>query len=93
MCAQSCLTLCDPRDCSSPGSSVHGILQARTLEWAATFSSRDLPNPGTEATSLGLSALAGRLPLHHLGAQSSMLYNNCYNLSPSPVGGVPGRLR
>ena len=30
--AQSCLTLCDPMDCSSPGSSVHGILQARTLE-------------------------------------------------------------
>ena len=33
--AQSSLTLCDPIDCSPPGSSVHGILQARTLEWAA----------------------------------------------------------
>ena len=36
MCAkllQSCLTLCDPRDGSLPGSSVHGILQARILEW------------------------------------------------------------
>ena len=31
--AQSCLTLCDPMDCSLPGSSVHGILQARTLGW------------------------------------------------------------
>ena len=31
--AQSCLTLRDPMDCSLPGSSVHGILQARTLEW------------------------------------------------------------
>ena len=31
--AQSCLTLCDPMDCSPPGSSVHGILQARILEW------------------------------------------------------------
>ena len=30
---QSCLTLCDSMDCSPPGSSVHGILQARTLEW------------------------------------------------------------
>ena len=30
---QSCLILCNPRDCSSPGSSVHGILQARTQEW------------------------------------------------------------
>ena len=33
--AQSCLTLCDVIDCSSPGSSVHGILQARMLEWVA----------------------------------------------------------
>ena len=32
---QSCLTLCDPMDCCLPGSSVHGILQARTLEWVA----------------------------------------------------------
>ena len=32
---QSCLTLCDPRDGSPPGSPVPGILQARTLEWAA----------------------------------------------------------
>ena len=31
--AQSCLTLCDPMDCSPPGSSVHGIFQARVLEW------------------------------------------------------------
>ena len=37
---QSCLTLCDPRDGSPPGFPVPGILQARTLEWAATsFSS------------------------------------------------------
>ena len=33
--AQSCLTLCDPMDCSPPGSSVHGIFQARILEWVA----------------------------------------------------------
>ena len=39
--AQSCLTLCNPTDCSSPGSSVHGILQARTLEEVATSFSRD----------------------------------------------------
>ena len=37
---QSCLTLCDPMDCSPPGFSVHGILQARILEWAAMPSSR-----------------------------------------------------
>ena len=33
--AQSCLTLCDPMDCSPPGSSIHGILQTRILEWVA----------------------------------------------------------
>ena len=32
---QSCLTLCDPIDCSPPGSAILGILQARTLEWVA----------------------------------------------------------
>ena len=38
--AQSCLTLCDPMECSPPGSSVHGIFQARILEWVAiSFSS------------------------------------------------------
>ena len=42
---QSCLTLRDPMDCSPPGSSVHGIFQARVLEWGAiAFSER---NPGT----------------------------------------------
>ena len=37
---QSCPALCDPIDYSLPGSSVHGILQARILEWVAMFSSR-----------------------------------------------------
>ena len=35
--AQSCPTPSDPMDCSLPGSSVHGIFQARVLEWGATF--------------------------------------------------------
>ena len=43
--AQSCLTLCDPRDCSLPGSSVHGILWARTLECVAISSSRGSCQP------------------------------------------------
>ena len=46
--AQSCPTLCDPTNCSPPGSSVHGILQARILEWIAIPFSRDLPDPGVE---------------------------------------------
>ena len=37
---QLCLTLCDPMDCSPPGSFVHGILQARILEWVAILFSR-----------------------------------------------------
>ena len=35
---QSCPTLCDPMDCSPPGSSIHGIFQARTLEWVPSSS-------------------------------------------------------
>ena len=42
---QSCLTLCDPMECSPPGSSVHGILQARTLEWVAMLFSRRSSRP------------------------------------------------
>ena len=40
VCCQLCLTLCDPIDCSPPGSSVHGISQARILEWVAISFSR-----------------------------------------------------
>ena len=45
--SQSCPSLCDPMDCSLPGSFIHVILQARILEWVA-ISFRDLPNPGIE---------------------------------------------
>ena len=51
---QSCPTLCDPTDCSLPGFSVHGIFQARVLEWVAISFSRDLPNPGMEPRSPSL---------------------------------------
>ena len=43
--AQSCLTLCDPVECSPSGSSVHGILQARILEWVAISYSRGSSHP------------------------------------------------
>ena len=42
---QSCPTLCDPMDCSLPGSSVHGILQVRILEWVAVPFSRGSSEP------------------------------------------------
>ena len=57
---QSYLTVCDLMDCSSPGSSVHGILQAIILEWVAMPSSKDLPDPGVKPVSLMSPALAGR---------------------------------
>ena len=78
---QSCLTLCNPMDCSPPGSSVHGILQARTLEWVP------FPPPGEssrlrhQTASLMSPALAGRFfttcatgkplsqPCHHLNLE------------------------
>ena len=58
--AQLCRTLCNPMDCSLPGSSVHGTLQARVLEWGAiTFSQHVLSSPysspATELRTGGLS--------------------------------------
>ena len=52
-------SLCDPLDCSPPGSSVHGILQARILEWIAMPPPGDLPEPGVEPTSIMFPVSAG----------------------------------
>ena len=57
---QSCLTLCNPRDYSRPGSSVCGILQAKILECVAMPFPGDLPDPGIEPSSLRSPALAGK---------------------------------
>ena len=50
--AQSCPTLCDPIDCSLPGSSVHGILQARVLEWIVISFSRGSSQPRAQTQAL-----------------------------------------
>ena len=55
---QSRLTLCDPMDYSLPGSPVHGVLQARILEWVALPSSMVSSHPGIELASLMCIALA-----------------------------------
>ena len=55
--AQSCLTLCDPMDCSLSGSSVHGIFQARVLEWIAISFSRESSWPRDRTW---VSHIAGR---------------------------------
>ena len=52
--AELCLTLCNPMDCSPPGSSVHGILQARILEWVAIPFSRVSSWPKVEPRSSAL---------------------------------------
>ena len=78
---QLCPALCDPMDCSPPGSSIHGLLQTRILEWVAIPSCRDLPNPGMETASPVTPELqADSLLLSHgeLGQAESLcqLYNN-----------------
>ena len=65
---ESCPTLCDPLDCSPPGSSVHGILQARILERVARPSSRGSSQSRDPPSFLTICALqADSLPLS-LGA-------------------------
>ena len=54
---RSCLTLCDPMDCSPPGFSVHGIFQARILEWVAISYSRGSSQPRDRTQ---VSCIAGR---------------------------------
>ena len=55
--AQSCPALCNPMDCSPPGSSVHGILQARILRWVAISFSRGSSQPRDQTQ---VSCIAGR---------------------------------
>ena len=59
-CMLSGVQVCNPWDNRPPGSSVHGILQARILEWVAISYFRNLLDPGIEPMSLVSLALAGR---------------------------------
>ena len=61
---QSCLTLCNLMDCSPPGSSVHGILQARILEWGAMPSSRGVTWP-RDGNRISYISWIGRQFLYH----------------------------
>ena len=65
--AQSCPNLSYPMDCSPPDSSVHGILQARIVEWLPVPSPADLPNPGIEPVSPALQTDS-----YHLSHQGSL---------------------
>ena len=70
--AKLCPTLCDPMDCSPPGSSVHGISQATILEWVAISFSRGFSKPRDQTH---ISCLTGGfLSLGHLGSQKKDCY-------------------
>ena len=58
---QSYLTLCNPMDCSLPGSSVHGIFQTRILEWLPFPSPGDLSDPEIKPSFFASPALVGRI--------------------------------
>ena len=60
-----CSTLCDPMDCSPPGSTVHGIFQAGILEWVAISFSRGSSQPRIKPLFLMSPALAGRFFYHY----------------------------
>ena len=60
---RSCLTLCNPMDCSPPGFSVRGISQARILEWVATLSPRGSPLPRDQTHISYVSCIGSYL--HH----------------------------
>ena len=61
---QSCLTLCDPMDCGPPGSSVHGILQARILEWVAMPSSKGSSQPRDQTCVSYFSSIRRQILYH-----------------------------
>ena len=88
-CAQSCPTRCDPMDCSQPGSSAHGIFQARVLEWVAISSSRvcSRPKDQTRVSYIGRRILyplsCGRTPPFYLATNNSKLFCHTHCLPPS----------
>ena len=77
---QSCLTLCDPMDCSPPGSSVHEVLQARIREWVSHVLFQGIfPHPGIKPTSLrSLHWQVSSLPLVPPGKPCVYVYTHTY---------------
>ena len=71
---KSCLTLCDPVGYSTPGSSVHGIFQARILEWVAMLSSRGSSQP-RDWNNTSCISCTGRQILYPLSHQGSPIWS------------------
>ena len=67
---QSCLTLCDPIDCNLPGSSSHGIFQARVLEWVTISFSRG-SSPPRDRTWVSSSLTRDQTQAHCIGSAES----------------------
>ncbi|XP_070318415.1 xaa-Pro aminopeptidase 2 isoform X2 [Odocoileus virginianus] len=97
---QSCLTLCDHMDCSPPGSSVRGILQARILDGLPHSPPEDLPDPGIEPTSLMSPALTDgfsntsttwEAPLQNTGVGCHALLQGIFPTQESNPGLLHGR--
>ena len=87
---QFCLILCNPIDCSPPGSSVHGIFQARILEWVAISYTGDFPNPGIKSEPC-ISRIKPRSPalqVHSLPSEPLGKPKNTGVGSPSLVQGI-----
>ena len=75
--AQSCLTLCDPMDCSLPGSSLHGILQARVLEWVVISLASLVAQPVKDLPTMwetGVRSLGREDPLEKEMATHSSIF-------------------
>ena len=70
---QSCLTLCNPMDCSPPGFSIHGILQAKILEWVVISFSEGSSWPRDWTHVSCLHCQVDSLPPHHLGSPRVLL--------------------
>ena len=73
VCAQLCPTLCDPTNCGPPGSSVHGILQARILEWVAVPSSRGSSRPRDRTQVSCISCFVRQVLYHQRHRDSALL--------------------
>ena len=74
---QSCLTLCNLRDCSPQGSSVCGILWAKYWSWLPCPPPGDLPDPGIKPTSLMSPALAGRFFTTEPSGKPLLAHSRC----------------
>ena len=87
--AQSCPALSDPRDCSLPGSSVHGIFQARVLQWGAiAFSDSSLKCSVNRSLLLWLAAVKIAFPTSLRGRSGTVSAKGCVGWEKKSV--LPG---